>query len=282
VGEQINGSIIKGYYTFVGDTKGANVSITNNSDFTDFGSDYGVSGGTQILVFNGNGSRYHGIGSNLFGNPATNGTAIYIGNTTTNTVILEGGRWNNGATTSNGLFINSTTDKVYISDGTILGGTSNALNINGGNVFLSASTLTSAAAAIGGGGANSKVVDLCGNSYTGTILAAANLLFTPCLTATYATAVPFVGATGTGACATITTQTGNIFNGSLKCTGTTGASTIVLSPGITAQNGWTCTAVDLTTNADTPLQTANAATTCTLGAAAIAQNDVIAFSLQQY
>ena len=167
-GWQINGSIIKAYYCFSGDTLGPNVSIANNSDLTDYGCDYGVSGGTQVLVFNGNGSRYHGIGSNLFGNSATSGTAIYIGNTTNNTVILDGARWNNGATTSNGLFINAASDKVFLY-GSILGGTSNGINFQGGKVFASGSTITSAAAALGVGAANSIFTDGCGNTLTGSI-----------------------------------------------------------------------------------------------------------------
>lgn len=282
VGCQVNATIVKYYYSFCGDNLGANLELMTTSDLTDFGSDYGGSGGTQVLVFNGNNSRYHGIGSNLFGCGIANSTAIYVGNTTGNTAIIEGGRWNCGSTTSNGIYINSSTDNVYLY-GTVVGGTSNAINIAGGNVFVSGSTLTSAAAAIGGGAAGSKVVDLCGNSYVGTILTS-NLLFSPCLTATYATAIPQVTTTGsTGACATITTQTGNIFNGKLTCTAATAGSTVVLTPGITAQNGWNCkNSQDITTTANTFVQTGISATTCTLTAASVTQNDVIEFSLQQF
>jgi hypothetical protein len=108
-------------------------------------------------------------------------------------------------------------------------------------------------------------------------------LFVPNPSETYAASMSLVGATGTGACATITTITGNIFTGSLKCTGTTGASTIVLTPGITATNGWTCTAADITTIANILTQSTDNATTCTINApVAINANDVIAFRLTQF
>lgn len=285
VGCQINGTIVKYFYSFCGDNLGPNLQLLSNDDLTDFGSDYGGTGGTQTIFFNGNGSRYHGIGSNLFACGITNSTAIFVGTSTNNTVILEGGRWNCTSITSNGIFVNGASNNVYLSSGTIVGGTSAAINLQGGSVFSSNSTLTSATAAIGTGAANSKFVDLCGNTYVGTIVTTpANLLLTPCPTATYPTAVPQVTLTGsTGACATFSTQTGNILNGKLTCTAATAASTIVLTPGITAQNGWNCkNSQDITTTANTFVQTGISATTCTLTAASITQNDVIQFSLQQY
>lgn len=90
---------------------------------------------------------------------------------------------------------------------------------------------------------------------------------------------PVAGTTGTGACGTITTNTGGAWAGTFKCTGSTGAATIVITPGTTAPHGWNCVNTqDQTTTADAIAQTANNTTTCTLGAAAIASNDVIVFS----
>lgn len=128
-------------------------------------------------------------------------------------------------------------------------------------------------------------VDGCGNTLsanTATANIAAGGLFIPCDSSTYKGSQSVPTVTGTGACATITTQVGNMFAGTLKCTGVTGASTIVLTPGLTAANGWRCSASDLTTNANLLNQSGSGVTTCTLSAATITANDVIAFQLTQY
>lgn len=88
--------------------------------------------------------------------------------------------------------------------------------------------------------------------------------------------------TGTGAAATITTQAGGKWNGTFKCAGTTGASTITITPGITAINGWNCVAQDMTTRANLIQQTSNTNTSVTLTATSITQNDIIAFTLFAY
>jgi len=83
--------------------------------------------------------------------------------------------------------------------------------------------------------------------------------------------------TGTGACATITTQLGGAWAGSFKCTGTTGASTVTVSPGTTAPNGWGCS-IDDETNwsaANAWHQTSHTQTTCVLSSASITANDVM-------
>lgn len=51
---------------------------------------------------------------------------------------------------------------------------------------------------------------------------------------------------GTGACATRSGQLGGSFAGQITCTGTTGASTLTITPGNTAPNGFTCWANDIT------------------------------------
>lgn len=85
------------------------------------------------------------------------------------------------------------------------------------------------------------------------------------------------GLTGTGSCGTITTQTGGSWGGSAKCTGATGASTFIITPGSTATNGWNCKAsYDNTTSANTLVPTFNA-TTCTL-TGTVNQNDIIVFT----
>lgn len=107
-------------------------------------------------------------------------------------------------------------------------------------------------------------------------------LFIPNPQEVYPASISKVGATGTGACATITTITGNIFTGSLKCTGTTGVSTIVLTPGITATNGWNCTGADITTSTILMSESAFAVGSCTLTTGAVVANDIITFSLTQF
>jgi hypothetical protein len=84
--------------------------------------------------------------------------------------------------------------------------------------------------------------------------------------------------TGTGACATITTQTGGAFAGSAKCTGTTGASTLTITPGLTAPNGWSCNVQDETTRANAFQQTSHTTTTCVLTVTSVTANDVFVFS----
>lgn len=83
--------------------------------------------------------------------------------------------------------------------------------------------------------------------------------------------------TGTGACGTVTTQSGGATAGTFKCTGITGASTATITFAKTAPSGWTCDVWDETTRADNPSQTSHSQTTCVVTAAAIAQNDVLVF-----
>jgi hypothetical protein len=83
---------------------------------------------------------------------------------------------------------------------------------------------------------------------------------------------------GTGACATITTQVGGgSLAGSGKCTAATAASTLTITfP--TAPNGWSCTVQDETTRANSLQQTAHTVTTAVFTATSVTQNDVFVFS----
>ena len=91
---------------------------------------------------------------------------------------------------------------------------------------------------------------------------------------------PAAGLTGTGACGTITTKSGGSWAGTAKCTGTTGASTFIITPGTTARNGWACSASDITT-ANALRQSAVGATSCTISGTVNA-NDVLTFSAVAY
>lgn len=83
--------------------------------------------------------------------------------------------------------------------------------------------------------------------------------------------------TGTGACGTISGQTGQ-WAGSFQCTGATAASTVTFTfhSGI-ASTGWNCTAQDETTRANLLQQTSHSATTAVLTATSVTANDVITF-----
>jgi len=86
---------------------------------------------------------------------------------------------------------------------------------------------------------------------------------------------------GTGACATITTQLGGPWSGQAKCTGSTGTSTFSIAPGYTAKNGWYCSATDVTSHTAGAMS-ANSATACTLTFTTVTADDVIAFSANAY
>jgi hypothetical protein len=94
---------------------------------------------------------------------------------------------------------------------------------------------------------------------------------------------PLPALTGTGACLTadITTQVGGSWAGSAVCTNTTGASTLVITPGSTALHGWSCWANDLTTAANILRQSATATGSCTI-AGTVNANDVITFGAIAY
>lgn len=86
------------------------------------------------------------------------------------------------------------------------------------------------------------------------------------------------GLTGTGACATFSTQSGGSWAGRATCTAATAASTLTITPGTTAPNGWMCNVQDQTTRANLLQQTSTNTTTCTLTATSVTQNDVFVFT----
>jgi len=102
----------------------------------------------------------------------------------------------------------------------------------------------------------------------------------------YATAPIASGAgatlTGTGACATITTQSGGSWAGTAKCTAATAASTLTITFALTAPNGWNCPVFDETTRANLFQQTSHTQTTCVLTVTSATQNDVFSWSATPY
>jgi hypothetical protein len=108
-------------------------------------------------------------------------------------------------------------------------------------------------------------------------------LFIPCLTSIYSSDPNHAAITGTGACLTadITNAKGTMFTGQATCTNTTGASTLIITPGLTALNGWFCDVHDTTTGADIPTYTFSQ-TSCTATFASVSANDVIQFHALPY
>ncbi len=89
--------------------------------------------------------------------------------------------------------------------------------------------------------------------------------------------------TGTGACATNSTQKGGgDLAGSFLCTGVTGAATITITFTKGAPSEFHCQGADATTVADTLTQTGFSTTTCVLTSAAIASGDKISWGAVAY
>jgi hypothetical protein len=238
-----------------------NFSCGNGFCFT-FGAGYGtganfLSGGTDY--FCGPGATCYSENDNI--TYETSSAAHQIYQVSGGTLYLKGMAMLPTQPLTTGIYFSIANGAAFVQNSSILGGGS-------ANAILVAAS-------------GAKIYDQCGNTISGPVTFS-TALFVPCPNTAYTVTVPAIGATGTGACTTITTKTGNIFNGSLKCTGTTGASTIILTPGITAQNGWNCrNSQDITTVANTFVQTAISATTCTL-TGTVNANDVVEFSLAQF
>jgi hypothetical protein len=94
---------------------------------------------------------------------------------------------------------------------------------------------------------------------------------------------PFIQSSGvtftaTG-CGTVTSLLGGASAGSFHAAATSCAA--VITPGVTATNGFSCWANDLTTNADTVKQTATSTTTFTL-TGTVVSGDIINFGCLAY
>lgn len=87
---------------------------------------------------------------------------------------------------------------------------------------------------------------------------------------------------GTGACATITTQGGGAFSGTFKCTGTTGASTVTITPSFAATNGFECHGSDTTTAAVGNQASPVATGSCKLNFTSVTANDVLTFGMTSF
>lgn len=88
--------------------------------------------------------------------------------------------------------------------------------------------------------------------------------------------------TGTGACATTTTQSGGQWGGQFTCTGTTGASTVTITFATTAAHAWACSSSDVTHTLAGSQVTPLATTACTMNFTSVTSSDVLTFSATQY
>lgn len=106
-------------------------------------------------------------------------------------------------------------------------------------------------------GANTVVANVTGSSAIPTAAATVTYLVDA--------GTKMSGVTGTGGCSSPTVSHGGQTAVQISCSGTTGASTIVLSlPSATGITGWACAPSDQTTAADTLHQSANSATSATI------------------
>ena len=88
----------------------------------------------------------------------------------------------------------------------------------------------------------------------------------------------FTLGTGTGACATTSTLTGGASSGSFLCTGTAGASTIIVNlPTAPNGNGWICGGSDITSGVAFTQVTPTATTSCKLTGTVATTSDKVGF-----
>ena len=242
------GSAIIGSYIVPGN--GTSPTIASNSPGADFYSTWwGISGVTECAV------NFTGY-AHEFGEPAQPGAEICVNG---GHLTLSGGIVSHNQGIANRAALKITNSGVVqASDETFI-------DSGAGEFAVSVD-------------ATSTFIDGCGNTFTGNINVATGGKFIPCPGAIYPSGPSQPVLTGTGACATFSTQTGTIYYGAFKCTGTTGAATITLTTGTTATNGFRCQASDTTTAADTITTGTLSATSCAFSAAAIVSGDVISFS----
>lgn len=87
------------------------------------------------------------------------------------------------------------------------------------------------------------------------------------------TGTAFTLGTGTGACATDSVVAAGAANGEVACTGTTGASTLVVNLP-TAAHGWACSASDITQKTTLP-ESAFTTTSATVSGSVTASDDIV-------
>ena len=168
-----------------------------------------------------------------------------------------------GTTTANELLASTTTAHAYSIVATLPTAAMPAL---AGDLTGTAGSLSVTVAKVNGGAVPASATVLGSNSSSQLIAAS---------TVTYLidTGTAFTLGTGTGACATASVVSAGAANGEVTCTGTTGASTLVVNLP-TATHGWACTANDITAAAVIP-ESAFTATSATFSGSVTASNDIV-------
>lgn len=81
-----------------------------------------------------------------------------------------------------------------------------------------------------------------------------------------------------GACGTRSSQHGGAWAGDVTCGGTTGATTLLITPGTTAAHAFVCGGSDTTSGHElAAAQSGLSTTTCTLKWSSVTINDVVSF-----
>lgn len=246
------------FNVYGGDSAGPGLCIHSGA-LWDYGGQYGPTAANVPAVQVENGGEYHVFGG---GYQQGNANTWVMSIDTGGLAFLNGFKGLSGAPNTN----------AY------------GLVFTGTGVVHAKDSLLYSGATHGWAGTAGTFYDECGNTFSGplTSWSTGGGKFIPCPNEPApATATP-PAITGTGACGTVSTQTGNLYTGKATCTGSTGASTFIITPGITATNGWRCNASDQTTAANLLQQSASSTTTCTLTAAAVNANDVIVFTVVPY
>ncbi len=241
-------------------------ALTISGTTTSHGGIYGVNTGAGTAV---NGVIVTSATFDSFGDQfpyVTHTGQAQVACVTSATCKFHAGEFNNTTASTSFNIITSGASTVYLE---------NTTAIESGTTSVSLETFS----------ASDKIISLGGNKISGTgsaVVLAGSSSFTPNPTDVYTGTMVKPTLTGTGACATFSTQTGDPLSGTFVCTGTTGAATITITPGITSGTGWNCVATnDITTVADLLHENSSSTAACVLGSALITQNDVINFSLVQ-
>lgn len=168
-----------------------------------------------------------------------------------------------GTTTANELAVSTTTAHTVGYAATLPTAAMPALT---GDVTGTAGSLSLTVSKVNGAGVATSAPVAATNS-SGQIIAAT--------TVTYLidTGTAFTLGTGTGACATDSVVAAGAANGEVTCTGTTGASTLVVNLP-TATHGWACSASDITQKTTLP-ESAFTTTTATVSGSVTASDDIV-------
>ncbi|MDA8119137.1 MAG: hypothetical protein M0Z85_03615 [Gammaproteobacteria bacterium] len=168
-----------------------------------------------------------------------------------------------GVTTANELAVSTTTAHTIAYSATLPTAAMPAL---GGDLTNTAGSLLVTVTGVNGATVPTSAGCLASNSL-GQLIA--------CVTTTYLidSGTAFTLGTGTGACATDSVVHAGAANGEVTCTGTTGASTLVVNLP-TATNGWACTANDITTPAVVP-ESAFTVSTVTFSGTITANDNIV-------